>query len=225
MTTGSSSVKTKRLTSTAQSLFRRKRKWLILLFVCLIILPLALNFWVKAVGKDRIISDAEQAPHHKVALVLGAGVLPDGTLSTVLKDRVDKAIELYNLGKVDKLLMSGDNRFSHYNEPQRMKDYAVAKGVPPEDVAMDFAGRRTYDSVYRAKHIFGQDRLIVVSQEFHLYRSLFLCEKLGIDAYGVPGDYPGTTQSIIREIPARINAVLDIYILHPTPILGEKEDI
>lgn len=163
--------------------------------------------------------------HCKVALVLGARVYRSGKLSGPLKDRVDTAIRLYNAGKVEKLLMSGDNRFSHYNEPQCMRDYAVAHGVSAEDVVMDFAGRRTYDSVYRAKHIFGQDKLIVVTQGFHLDRALYLCTRLGVNAYGVPGKWVGRRIYRVREIPASISAVLDTCVWHPRPVMGRREKI
>jgi SanA protein len=101
----------------------------------------------------------------------------------------------------------------------------VAQGVPPEDVAMDFAGRRTYDSVYRARHIFGQNRLIMVTQGFHMDRALFLCDRLGVEAYGVPGRWSGKRSSRIREIPACVSAVIDTCILHPKPVMGRRERI
>lgn len=204
---------------------KRRLKLLLLGLVGLaIVAPVLAKAWVHNIAKSRICNIAS-TPHCKVALVLGTKVLPDGRLCPLLRDRVDTAIRLYKEGKVDKLLMSGDNRFSHYNEPKRMAEYAIGKGVPQEDVAMDFAGRRTYDSIYRAKHIFGQNRLIVVSQGFHLERALFLSNKLGVDAYGVPGRWPGNIKSRVREIPACMSAIADVYVLHPSPILGRKEKI
>ncbi|MHB1001116.1 MAG: SanA/YdcF family protein [Armatimonadota bacterium] len=166
----------------------------------------------------------------RVAVVLGAKVYPDGRLSLLLSDRVNKAVALYKAGKVEKILMSGDNRFAHYDEPTRMAEYAIRKGVDPDDVAMDFAGRRTYDSVYRAKHIFGLDGCIIVSQGFHLDRAIFLCRKLGIDGYGVAADehmYMGGRVRFarIREIPACLSALADVYLLHPRPVMGRRERI
>lgn len=205
--------------------YRKLVKILLVVLAGFIAITAGSRLWVHSVANGRIYTDVNRVPKAKVALVLGAYVFPDGELSLPLRDRVNTAIKLYKAGKVEKLLMSGDNRFHHYNEPQRMADYAISKGVPAEDVVADFAGRRTYDSVYRAKHIFGQDRLIVVTQGFHLDRALFLCDKLGVDAYGVPGKWPGAFKSKIREIPASINAIIDVYILRPVPILGDKEEI
>ena len=152
---------------------------------------------------------------------------PNGELSTLLRDRVDAGIDLYRAGKVRKLLMSGDNRFTHYNEPDRMREYAISCGVPAADIGCDYAGRRTYDSIYRAKYIFGLDSIIVVSQRFHLDRAIFLCKHLGIDAYALAADRPGhdNPRVAIREIPACLFGLVDVYIRQPHPIMGRKETI
>lgn len=182
-------------------------------------------YWVHSSAEGRKFSDVRTAPECRVALVLGAKVYPSGNLSSVLKFRVNTAIELYKAGKVDKLLMSGDNRFSRYNEPQRMADYAILQCVPKSDVAMDFAGRRTYDSVYRAKHIFGLNRILVVTQGFHLDQTLFLCKKIGLEAYGVEAPMLSGAKWYMREYPACVSAILDAYILRPKPVMGKKEEI
>lgn len=169
--------------------------------------------------------DIEQRP---VALVFGAGVYPNGQLTTVLADRVRTAADLYQQGKVSKLLMSGDNRFLDYNEPARMGDYARSLGVPASALAYDYAGRRTYDSCYRAKHIFGQDRLVLVTQAFHLPRALYLCQQLDIDAVGVSADrrsYRAAAWFSLRETLARIRAWLDVHARPPAVVGGEPIDI
>lgn len=170
------------------------------------------------------------APDQRVALVLGAGLNRDGTPGVVLQDRVETAAELYFSGKVEKILMSGDNSTDYYDEPGAMQDYALSLGVPQEDIALDFAGRRTYDSCYRAKAIFGIDQLIVVTQAFHLPRAIFLCNTLGIEAEGVPADDANYRRSSytfwwVREVLATVKAYWDVFITHPQPILGEPEPI
>ena len=169
-------------------------------------------------------------PEAKVALVLGAGLNRDGSPGVVLQDRVRRASELYFSGKVEKLLMSGDNTSDYYNEPAAMKTFALTLGVPQEDIVLDYAGQRTYDSCYRAKAIFGIDHLIVVTQAYHLPRALFICNTFDIEANGVladDSDYRLRSYTFwwVREILASVNAVWDVYILHPQPILGEPEPI
>ena len=187
-------------------------------------LPLVARVCVLLNSRGRVYEDVSEAPKCRVALVLGAGIDRDGQPSQLLADRLEKAIELYEAGRVEKLLMSGDNRFVDYNEPARMTEYVVRRGVPAKDVKEDFAGRRTYDSVYRAKHIFGLDEVIVVSQEFHLSRALFLCDKMGMKAHGVAAGLSSTRGSV-RELPASLAAILDVYVRKPMPVMGEKEEI
>lgn len=165
-----------------------------------------------------------------VALVLGAGLNRDGTPGLILQDRVTTASQLYFDGKVDKILMSGDNTTQNYDEPGAMGEYAVSLGVPREDIVLDFAGRRTYDSCYRAKAIFRVEQVIVITQAFHLPRALFLCNAFDIEAQGVPADdgYYRRSNYIfwwVREILASLNAYWDVLIAHPQPILGVPEPI
>ncbi len=166
----------------------------------------------------------------RVAIIFGAGLRRDGTPTEVLRDRIAAGVRLYQAKRVEKLLMSGDNRFIEYNEPAAMKAYALSLGVPEEDIVLDFAGRRTYDTCYRAKAIFGVDRAILVTQRFHLPRALLTCNRLGLQVEGVPADlqayHPGSQRFWeIREIPASLIAILDVTILHPKPVLGEAEPI
>lgn len=169
-------------------------------------------------------------PPKKVAIVFGAGLRRDGTPTLVLQDRVQTAAELYFSKKVEILLLSGDNRFVDYNEPQAMKDYAIQLGVPEESIVLDYAGRSTYATCYRALHIFGINNAILVTQQFHLPRALYTCSALTIEAVGVPADrkaYHWITQAIwsLRELPATLNAIVEIHVLHTLPVLGEPEPI
>jgi vancomycin permeability regulator SanA len=168
----------------------------------------------------------DSAPPAPAALVLGAGLNRDGTPGVVLQDRVRAAADLYFDGKVEKLLMSGDNVSEFYDEPGAMKEFALSLGIPEEDIVLDFAGQRTYDSCYRASAIFGLEQLTVVTQAFHLPRALYICNALGIDANGVLADDSNYRRRFynfwwFREILASVNAYWDLYIKHPQPILGE----
>lgn len=172
----------------------------------------------------------EAAPARRVAIVFGAEVRRDGTPSTILRDRVETAVDLYRSGKVEKLLMSGDNRFVDYNEPESMRQYALTLGMPDSDIVLDYAGRRTYDTCYRAKEIFGVDSAVLVTQGFHLPRALFLCNAFGIDAVGVEAEnyyYLKRSRLIwnTRELLATVQSVLDVYLLKPLPVLGDPEPI
>ena len=169
-------------------------------------------------------------PAERVVIVFGAGLLRDGSAGPVLRDRVETAVQLYQQSKVDKLLMSGDNRFVEYNEPEAMRQYALDLGVPDEDIVLDYAGRRTYDTCYRAKHIFQVDSAILVTQAFHLPRALFLCNWFGIESTGVEADnHYFLKRSRIywntRELFANFQAVWDVMIAKPLPVLGESEPI
>jgi len=181
------------------------------------------------VGWTRMYSQ-EDVPQKPVAIVFGAGLTPTGGPSAVMRDRVRTASELYFDGKVQKLLMSGDNSTIYYNEPAAMRSYAISLGVPEEDIVLDYAGRRTYDTCYRARAIFGLEQAILVTQDFHMPRALYLCNALGVDSVGVQADnYSFRRVSLtywrLRELGASLNAVLDILILRPLPILGDPEPI
>ncbi len=176
------------------------------------------------------IFTAENVPAGRLAIVFGAGLTRDGYPTAVLRDRVQTAAQLYFSGKVEKLLMSGDNRFVDYNEPEAMRQYALSLGVPDEAIVLDYAGRRTYDTCYRAKAIFGVDEAILVTQEFHLPRALFLCNMLGVKAVGVQANnIPYRKLSLAywntRELLATFTAFTDVYISKPLPVLGDPEPI
>lgn len=168
---------------------------------------------------DRFADDPVDA-----VVVLGASVRPDGTPSDILADRLEVAVDLYKAGAARAIIVSGDNRTSHYNESDAMKTYCVSLGVPSDDVYVDHAGNTTYESMYRAQAVFGAKRIIVATQAYHLYRAMFIADCLGMDAWGVATDkgaYDNQTAYSIREILARTK---DFYaaLLHlPVETGGE----
>lgn len=192
------------------------------------VFPFAARGIVAVWGSTRIHSVAE-SPERRVALIFGARVYGSGRPSAMLADRISAGVDLYQAGKVDVLLMSGDNSTADYNEPAAMRAYAVSLGMPADAVVLDYAGRRTYDSCYRARHIFGVTDAVLVTQNFHLPRALLTCSALGIDAVGVRADDQRPTgysqrslaYSRTREIPATAVALLDILRRQEPPIMGE----
>jgi len=176
------------------------------------------------------IYTADAVPTQRVAIVFGAGLDREGQATLILRDRVKTAAQLYFSGRVQKLLMSGDNRTVDYNEPEAMRQYALSIGVPNDAIVLDYAGRDTYATCYRAHAIFGLDSAILVTQPFHLPRALFLCKALGIQAFGVQADnyhYLWRWELIwnIREQLATVGAFVDVYIIKPVPVLGKPEPI
>jgi SanA protein len=172
----------------------------------------------------------ENVPARPVAIVFGAGLWVDGTPTNVLRDRIATAAELFFSGKVQKILMSGDNRFIDYNEPGAMKEYALSLGVPESAIVLDYAGRRTYDTCFRAQAIFGVQKAILVTQGFHMPRALYTCNVLGLNAIGVLSDQRNyRLRSLfywnLRELPATVTALLDVHLTHPEPVLGNPEPI
>ncbi len=214
-------------------MFRRILKTLIRIILTAAFLGMAaliLPRLITAVHALGRVYQVENAPIRRVAIVFGAGLWRDGSPTPVLRDRVATAAELYFTGKVEKLLMSGDNSYVEYNEPQAMKDYAIELGVPEEDIVLDYAGRRTYDTCYRARDIFGVNSVILVTQRFHLPRALFLCNALGVQAVGISADMRTYRQRSefywnLREVPATMVALWEVYVTRPLPILGRPEPI
>ena len=164
-------------------------------------------------------------PRPRVAIVFGASVYSSGELSPTLEERVEKAIELYRTQRVDRILVSGDNRHPSYNEPRAMQEYLVSHAVAPRDVIVDYAGRSTYDTCLRARDIFGLQKAVLVTQRYHLPRALYLANELGLDAYGVVTDGDRATTfgyASIRELGAEVKAFLNLHLLPPDTVLGEK---
>jgi SanA protein len=175
--------------------------------------------------RGEMLTPATAAPQ-PVAIVFGARVYSSGRLSSMLRDRVESAVQLYQQGQVQKIIMSGDNQVADYNEPDAMIAYALARGVPSEALQPDYGGRRTYDTCYRAREVFQLESAVLVTQAFHLPRALFTCEQLGLDVTGVIADRRlysrrSLTWSQMREIPATLVALVDVVLQRPAPVLGE----
>lgn len=212
-----------------EAMHRLMRRWsLIVVATTLVAAVLAAPFVWRAWVDWRYapsIYTPEEAPTARVALVLGARVYPSGRLSAMLRDRVDTAVALHRAGKVDKLVMSGA-RGADYDEPGSMRARAIELGTPAADIQLDYGGLRTYDSCYRAREIYLIEEAIVVTQQFHLPRALFLCESLGVRVVGVIADQRAySTRSLawseLRETPATFLALVDVLRRQPPPILGD----
>jgi SanA protein len=210
---------------------RRWRRWLLLsggvalVMAGAVVLPFLWQSWVNDRYGASIYSVAD-APSQRVGIVFGARVYPSGRLSGMLRDRVETGVALYQAGKVEKLLMTGDNSRADYNEPDAMKAHAVSLGVPAADIQVDYGGRRTYDSCYRARDIFQVSSAILVTQGFHLPRALYLCDQLGLPAVGVASDISrydprSVAWSETREIPALLGALVDVVRRAPPPVMGD----
>jgi len=208
--------------------FRKLIKRLTLFLVIVVFIggcaALCLNAYVKNRVDERIISHENALTLGDVdcILVLGCQVKDNGVPSHMLEDRIKRGMALYEDNAAPKLLMSGDHGRTDYNEVGTMKSIAVEGGIPSEDVFMDHAGFSTYESLWRAKEIFGVEKVIIVSQEYHLYRALYIAEQMGIDAYGVDTNYRsyyGQTQRNIREIAARCKDVFTTAF-HVAPTFG-----
>ncbi len=189
--------------------------------------PVLIWLLFKVIYAENIIELNDVTSEYSVAIVFGAGLRRDGSPSPVLRDRVRAAVELYNNGKVEKLLLSGDNRFVDYNEPGAMQDYALELGVPVEDLVLDYAGRRTYDTCYRANAIFKVEKAYLVTQKFHLPRALFLCNQFGIESLGINADLREYSNYSLRywnfrEMFATTAALWDAWFKKPLPVLGEE---
>lgn len=157
-------------------------------------------------------------------IVLGASVHPDGTPSGILQDRLDDGIALYFAGAAPKIIMSGDNGTESYNECWAMKQYAISQGVPSEDVFCDHAGFSTYETMYRARHVFGADRVVIATQTYHLYRAVYDAQGVGMEAIGVPGDYGEYVNQSwydFREIFARTKDFFQVLMKTPSTYVGD----
>jgi len=208
---------------------RKLLQYLIIVFCAVFFLVGFLRLGMIAYADTKTVSGADAKPV-PVVIVPGAGLSADGTPSAPLRDRVRAAVELYQAGKAQKILMSGDNSTIYYNEPESMRQYAISLGVPDKDIVLDYAGRRTYDTCYRAREIFGIQTAIITTQPYHLPRAVFLCDRLGIQITGVEVEQSRYVRARyifwqVREVFAALAAVWDIYVAKPLPILGQPEPI
>ncbi|SKC65863.1 SanA/YdcF family protein [Maledivibacter halophilus] len=210
----------------------KKKKLLVRLFALVLVIILALisiliiNFYVKMSVKSKIITvDEATSLDVDCILILGAGVWGNERPSHMLEDRLLQGIELYNNGASDRLLMSGDHGRKEYDEVNVMKEFAIKNGIPSKHIFMDHAGFSTYESLYRGRDVFGAQNIIIVTQRYHLYRALYIAEKLGIKAYGVSSDprqYAGQDVRELRETLARVKDFFNVIIKPKPTYLGEE---
>ena len=216
----------------AKKVRKKLKKTILLLLILAIAAPFLINGWVVTSTKSRILTTEDAAALENVdcIVVLGCAVRPDGTPSPMPAERLQKSVELYEAGAAPKLLMSGDNGQVEYNEVAAMGNYALQKGVPSYDIFLDYAGFSTYESMYRAKAIFQAEKVLIVTQKYHLHRALYIAKALGLEAYGVSSDtqvYAGQMNRDIREILARNKDFLTsifkpkpTYLGDPVPVSG-----
>ena len=214
-----------------RALLRRLTLVLLSLAGVLAVVTAGAGIWAWAVSSGHIEvageSDDDGAARAPVAIVLGAAVHADGRPSPWLAYRLDVAADLYTSGRVEAILVSGDNRRVGYDEPTAMRDYLVSKGIPHQAIALDYAGFDTYDTCVRARRIFGIERALLVTQDFHEPRAVAICRTVGVSVDGVGdsrarGDRTTWAVSWVRERPATIKAVIDV-VSRRDPTLGHRE--
>jgi vancomycin permeability regulator SanA len=183
------------------------------------IMILAVDYYVSKTGQ-KYLYEYEEVPEADAIIVLGAYVFPDGRVSDMLADRLNYGYKLFDNNKSNRIIVSGDNGQVGYDEVNGMRQFLQSKGVPRENIFMDHAGFSTYDTLYRARDVFHVKKAIIVSQEYHLRRALYIAKKLGIEAYGVSSDtyiYPGMKYYRLMEVGARFKAFLQTEILKSKP--------
>lgn len=207
---------------------------IIYLLLILGLLILIINIYMINITKKYILTEEQASKYNFDCIIaLGASVRSDGTPSMMLQDRLDQAIVLYFDGISNKILMSGDHAYDDYDEVNTMKNYAINKGIPSSDIFMDHAGLNTYDSMYRLKNIYQVSKTIIVTQDYHLYRAIYIARELGLDAYGVtsnPRDYSGQFYRDVREILARVKDYFQVifkpkseYTGSTIPVIGNGD--
>ena len=208
---------------------RRIFKTIVVLTLTAVAAVGGINLYMCYAVRDRIVPP--ETAYYTAAdciLILGAGVRDDGSPSHMLEDRLLTGINLFENGITQPLLMSGDHGQKEYDEVNCMKNYTAEKGIPTEDIFMDHAGFSTYESLYRAKEVFGAEKIIIVTQEYHLYRALYVAQALGLDAVGVSADlrtYYGQSLRETRELAARVKD-FGYTIFKPLPTyLGDPIDL
>ena len=207
---------------------RRIKKFLCVILALGIVGVLTLvgiNLWVTESVRNQILTQEQAAClNADCIVVLGCQVRSDGTPSHMLEDRLKRGVALYELGASSKILMSGDHGTKGYDEVNTMKAYAIDAGIPTEDIFMDHAGFSTYETIYRAKEIFGAKKIVVVTQQYHLFRAMYIAEAMGLEVYGVAADYrsySGQFSRDVREVLARVKD-FGMTIFWPEPTyLGE----
>ncbi len=203
---------------------RRLLFWSLLVAGILVVLAglavLVPNLIVIQGAKAYIVQTPEEAPQAQAAIILGARIWVDGSPMDMLRDRLETGVRLYEQGKVDKLLLSGEHEQVPYNQVDTMLEYVLGRGVPPEDVFTDNAGLSTYDTMYRARDVFQVESALIVTQDFHLSRAVYTARHLGLDAIGVVADletYRDYAPNAAREVLARVNAIIELHMTRPDP--------
>lgn len=198
---------------------------LIIFIILLGIMTVAINIYMINYSKKYILTiDNINTASVNCITVLGASVKSNGTPSNMLEDRLAESVVLYNVGVSNKIIMSGDHANDDYDEVNTMKNYAIKKGIPSSDIFMDHAGLNTYDSMYRLKDIFEVNSTIIVTQDYHLYRAIYIARKLGIEAYGIasnPREYNGQFYRDIREILARVKDYFKVIFEPESTVTGD----
>ena len=213
-----------------KTIFTRIGRMLSVFLLLIIFVIVVCNLWVVTSTEDRVFREISLLPYNDVALVLGTSNRTRGGRTNLhFSYRMAAAAQLFHTGKVRHLLLSGDNHIAWYNEPHNMRDSLVNRGVPESSMTLDYAGFRTFDSIIRAKKVFGRKKLTIVSQEYHNYRAVFIAKYLGIDAIAFTAREPAAEHTLmtqVREYFARVKVVLDLFILDTEPrFLGEPVNI
>ncbi len=204
-------------------------RWFVFLTIMGLLVLSISNSLVQRKTKDSLFDSTESIPKNRVGLLLGTSkYLVDGGINQYYKYRIEAAVKLYNAGKIDFILISGDNATRQYNEPMTMRKDLIANGIPVEKIYLDYAGFRTFDSVVRSKEIFGLDSLTVISQPFHNERAIYIARSKGIYAIGFNAQevnvYSGF-KTQVREKLARVKMQLDILFGNEPKYLGKKIEI
>jgi len=188
-----------------------------------IILVVLLNLQTEKQGLSFIYTDIDKVPKAQTVMVLGASVYANKTMSDMLKDRANTAIEVYKINKAENILVSGDGKEKNYNEVEVVKNYLLEQGIPKEKILLDYYGFDTYDSLYRARDIFGVKNIIISTQNFHLPRAIFIAQNLGLTVYGIVADkhkYKNMELNIGRELLATVKAYFDVFYSVKPAVLG-----
>lgn len=200
--------------------------------VNVLVKPLVATAYINISTHDRRYLEPARVPPERVGIVFGAGLLKDGQPTPFLASRITAAVGLYHLDRVQKLLMTGDNSRVDYNEVRSMQEYAHNLGVPMKDITLDYAGFSTYESCYRAHKVFGVHQAIVITQNYHLPRTVYTCDRLGIKTVGLGTPdlelygWRGMMPDFKREMLANVKALLEVHITRPQPtFLGDFERI
>ncbi len=206
------------------------RKTLIGLALFSVLLLIGSNLWVLGSTTGHMYHDADTIPYNEVGVVLGTSKYVRGSkINFYFRSRINAAVRLYKAGKIRHIIVSGDNHATNYDEPSDMREALIRRGIPAEAITCDYAGFRTLDSIVRAKKIFGQKKFTVISQKYHNHRAIFIARFYEADVVGFcarPGTTGSQLRNDIREVLARVKAVIDLYILNRQPrFLGKQEFI